>query len=225
MQELKDNSSGKSLREIQADLERLERREWWRWATALLIMLFLMLGVFALSLPRKELLGEYQLERAVPGLFAVIVVFSVFVVYQQLQISRMRRQLSSQIGMLAALEVLRPVSSEEQEGWKERRRVARHPFDQRLKVKAPVEGQDIIFYGRIIDVSELGLGAVISGSFKRGDTVTLEFSMGTGKPTLLLNALVRYSRGFRHGFEYSAITNAEREQIKAGLEQTLTIRR
>lgn len=223
--QLNDNPSGKSMREIQAGLERLERREWWRWATALLIMLLLTLGVFSLSLPKKELLSQYQLERAVPGLFGLILVFNVFVVHQQVRISRMRRQLSSQIGMLAALEVLRPTTSEDQAGWNERRRAARHAFDQRLKVRARVDGQETIFYGRIIDLSDLGLGAVISGSLSRNDTVMLEFSMGPGQPSLLVTALVRYSRGFRHGFEYSGITAAEREQIKAGLAQTTAVTR
>ena len=218
--QLNDNPSGKSMREIQAGLERLERREWWRWGTALLIMLLLTLGVFALSLPEKEVFRHYELERAVPGLFGLIVVFNVFVIHQQVRISRMRRQLSSQIGMLSALEVLRPSTPEDQAGCNERRRAARLSFDQRLKIRARVDGQETIFYGRIIDLSHLGLGAVVSGSLQRNDTVMLEFSMGPGKPSLLLTALVRNSRGFRHGFEYSGITAAEREQIKAGLAQT-----
>jgi hypothetical protein len=51
MQQAKENGPVTSLQEIQAGLERLERREWWRWAAALLIMLLLTLGVFSLSLP------------------------------------------------------------------------------------------------------------------------------------------------------------------------------
>jgi hypothetical protein len=207
------------MREIQLGLERLERREWWRWATALLIMLLLTSGVLSLSLATKEILTQYRVEMAVPGLFALILVFNVFVVHQQLKISRMRRELSSQIGMLAALEVLRPVTAEEKEGWKERRRVPRQPYDQRLKVRVRIDGQETLLYGRIIDLSELGLGAVISGSLPRNETAMLEFCMGTDGPALLLTALVRSSRGFRHGFEFSGATAAERGQIKAGLAE------
>src|SRR6185437_11200341 len=79
-----------SMREIQAGLERLERQEWWRWATALFIMLLLSLGVFSLSLPgpRKDLFTRYQWDLAVPGLFVTILIFNVFVVHQQIRISR-----------------------------------------------------------------------------------------------------------------------------------------
>lgn len=220
MQQVNDKqSSGQTLREIQAGLERLERREWWRWATALLIMLLLTVGVFLLSFPgtNKDIFRPYQWNMAVPGLFAVVLVFSAFVVHQQTQISRMRRQLSSQIGMLAALEVLKPVALEDQAGWSERRRGDRHAFDQRLKVTARVDGQDSTLYGRIIDLSEHGLGAVISGSLQRGDEATLEFSMGAGRRALLLKAIIRYSRGFRHGFEFSGVKTAELEQIRTSL--------
>lgn len=211
--------SGQDMREIQAGLEKLERREWWRWATALLIMLLLTLGVFLLSFPgaKKDVFSPYQWNMAAPGLFAMVLVFNLFVVHQQIQISRLRRQLSSQIGMLAALEVLKPVTSEEQAGWNERRRAERFPFDQRLRVTAQVDGQESTLYGRIIDLSELGVGAVISGSLPRGEEVVLEFSMGTGAPALLLRAAVRYTRGFRHGFEFCEVTTAELEQLRSCL--------
>lgn len=207
--ELKEKVSGPSMREIQAGLERLERQEWWRWATALFIMLLLSLGVFSLSLPgpRKDFFTLHHWDLAIPGLFVAILIFNIFVIHQQIRISRMRRQLSGQIGMLAALEVLRPASAQEQAGQRELRRAPRYPFDQRLKVKAQGEGEgeEIILYGRIIDLGEIGLGAVISGSLERGATVSLEFSTGPGKPTLLLTAVVRYARGFRHGFEFSGL--------------------
>ena len=205
------------MREIQAGLERLERQEWWRWATALFIMLLLSFGVFSLSLPhtQKEFLSRYQWDLTIPGLFATILVFNVFVIHQQIRISRMRRQLSGQIGMLAALEVLRPASVQEQAGQRELRRAPRYAFDQRLKVKAQGDGEGIILYGRIIDLSEMGLGAVISGSLEGGTTVSLEFSTGPGKPTLLLTAVVRYARGFRHGFEFSGLLRNDLECLRS----------
>jgi PilZ domain len=216
---LKEKVSGTSMREIQAGLERLERQEWWRWATALFIMLLLSLGVFSLSLPgpRKDFFTLHHWDLAIPGLFVAILIFNIFVIHQQIRISRMRRQLSGQIGMLAALEVLRPASAQEQAGQRELRRAPRYPFDQRLKVKAQGEGEgeEIILYGRIIDLGEIGLGAVISGSLERGATVSLEFSTGPGKPTLLLTAVVRYARGFRHGFEFSGLLRNDLECLRS----------
>jgi hypothetical protein len=224
MQRVNEKDSAPGMREIQAGLEQLERREWWRWATALLIMLLLTLGVLSLAVPgaRKDAFSQYPWNMAVPGLFGLVLLFAALAVTQQVRISRLRRQLSSQIGMLAALEVLKPAAPDDQKGWKERRRAPRRPFDQRLIIKAMVEGKEAILYGRIIDISELGLGAVISGSLNRGEAVSLEFSAGPGSPTLCLAAVIRCARGFRHGFEFSGLSAAEAETLRACFEEFAT---
>jgi PilZ domain len=216
MQLAKENVSAENMREMQAGLDRLERREWWRWATALLIMLLLTFGVFSLSVPevRREAFTGIQLDVAVRGLFAIVVVFDVFVIYQQILISRLRRQLSGQIGMLAALEALRPAAAGGHAGRKERRRSPRYPFDQRLKARAAVQGKESVLYGRVIDISDFGLGAVLSGSLERGDKVVLEFAAGAGNPILTLPAVIRYAQGFRYGFEFSGLSSVEAEHIK-----------
>jgi hypothetical protein len=214
MQLTKESVSTTSLQEIQAGLERLERREWWRWAVALLIMLLLTVGVLSLSLPGvgKDAFKQDELSLAVRGLFALVLVFDVFAIYQQIQISRLRRLMAGQIGMIAALEALKPATPEEQAGKKERRRSPRYPFDQRLKVTAKVSGKEASFYGRVIDISEFGLGAVISGSLERGGSVLLEFSSEAGD--LKLGALIRFVHGFRHGFEFTSLSDAEAQNLK-----------
>src|SRR5229473_8286127 len=92
MQMEKENNSAANLQELQAGMERLERREWWRWAAALVIMLLLTLSVFSLSLPGmgKDTSKEDQLGVAVRGLFALVLLFDVFAIYQQVLITRMR---------------------------------------------------------------------------------------------------------------------------------------
>src|SRR5215469_6065963 len=127
-----------SMREVQEGLERLERREWWRWAVAIVIVLLLTFAVFSLSLPglRKDTLTQEQLDLAVRGLFALVLIFDIFAVYQQILITRLRRQLAGQIGMLATLEAMRPAATDNPARWKERRRSPRYAFDQRIKVKA-----------------------------------------------------------------------------------------
>jgi hypothetical protein len=214
MQQAKENGPVTSLQEIQAGLERLERREWWRWAAALLIMLLLTLGVFSLSLPGvgKDTFSQEQLSLTVRGLFALVLVFDFFAIYQQILISRLRKQLAGQIGMLAALEALKPATPEDQAGRKERRRSPRYPFDQRLTVTAKVRGKQATFYGRTIDISEFGLGAVISGFLERGDSVSLEFNTNAGD--LKLTALIRFVHGFRHGFEFVGMSAAESQNLK-----------
>jgi hypothetical protein len=212
----KETNFTAGMREMQAGFERLERREWWRWAAALLIMLLLTLGVLSLSRSdvRREAFTAIQLDRAVWGLFALVLVFDGFAIYQQVLISRLRRQLTGQIGMMAALETLKPASLLDQAGRKERRRSPRYAFDQRVKVKTTTRGKDGIFFGRTIDLSPLGLGAVLPNSLVRGEEVSLEFSAGLGKPILSLSAIVRYANGFRHGFEFAGVSAADAEHLQ-----------
>jgi PilZ domain len=212
---MKESDRVVSIREMQEGLERLERREWWRWAVALLIMLLLTLGVVALSISgiRKEL-NEFQFEALVPGLFAMVLVFDFFAIYQQVLLSRLRRQLASQIGMMGALEAIKPAIKTDRDRQRDRRRSPRHSFDQRLKVKATVKGKEIIYIGRVIDISELGLAAVLPASLERGEQVIVEFRGSEEDPALVLPATIRYANGFRHGCEFSSLTDSELEQVK-----------
>ena len=223
MQQVKENGSVTTLQEIQAGLERLERREWWRWAAALLIMLLLTLGVLALSLPGvgKDTFSQEQLNLTARGLFALVLVFDFFVIYQQVLISRRRKQLAGQIGMLAALEALKPATPEEQGGQKERRQSQRYPFDQRLTVTAKVQWKQATIYGRTIDISESGLGAVLSGFLKRGDSVSVEFNTSTG--SLRLTAIIRFVHGFRHGFEFVGMSATESQNLKQACQSAAAI--
>src|SRR5262249_1782518 len=209
-----------SVREMQDGLERLERREWWRWGVALLIMLLLTFGVFAVSLPglRKDMLSDFQFESVIPGLFAMVLVFDFFAIYQQIQISRLRRQLSSQIGMMGALEALKPSSKEGNYRQKDRRRSPRYSYDQRLKVKATVKGKEAIYLGRVIDISELGIAAVLPASLERGDHVVVEFRGGEDDSVLVLPAIVRYANGFRHGCEFAGLTDLELAKVRRAFE-------
>jgi PilZ domain len=216
MDAAKETNFTAGMREMQAGLERLERREWWRWAAALLIMLLLTLGVLSLSRSdvRRETFTAIQLDLAVRGLLALVLVFDGFAIYQQVLISRLRRQLTGQIGMMAAWETLKPASLLDQAGRKERRRSLRYSFDQRVKIKTTTGGKEAIFFGRTIDLSAFGLGAVLPNSLVRGEEVSLEFSAGLGKPILRLSAIVRYANGFRHGFEFADVGAADAEHLR-----------
>jgi hypothetical protein len=213
----KDNFSATTMQEMQASLDGLERREWWRWAAALLIMLFLTVGVLVLALPemrRDSATQQDQLNRAVYGLIALVVIFDAFAIYQQVLISRLRKQLAGQIGMLATLEALKPSSAPAHPGRKERRRTSRHPFDQRLKIKLIRNGKENVYYGRVIDISEFGLGAVLSGEIEVNSKVMIEFSSGSGNLTLNLPAMVRYGNGFHYGFEFGALSPEDRDHVR-----------
>src|SRR3984885_8674891 len=77
---------------------RIERREWWLWATAIAVTLLLTVGMCSFILPRtwnpQDRFYGFSLTEAVRGLIGLVLVFDCYTVYQQLQIHRIRRQLS-----------------------------------------------------------------------------------------------------------------------------------
>jgi PAS domain S-box-containing protein len=78
-------------------LRQIERREWWLWATAVVITLLLTAGIFSF-LPVFLQLNEAStyfstFRRAMWGLLGIVLLFDVYTVYQQLQIQGMRRRL------------------------------------------------------------------------------------------------------------------------------------
>src|SRR5438046_1992797 len=104
MEKVRQIPSAESLptaAEIQARLRKLERRDWSLWVVAILILLLLCFAVFSLSfsavMTKEELLFQQQLEIGIRGLFGVVLLFSIFALYQQLIIKRLRRQLAKQL--------------------------------------------------------------------------------------------------------------------------------
>lgn len=97
------------LQEIQRQLRKLERRDWWLWATALVIMLLLTVAVFSLSFPElvspQDTFLRFNLNRLVRGLAGLIILFNGYTVYQQIQIKRLRAQFSEQLDEMGRLQV------------------------------------------------------------------------------------------------------------------------
>jgi PAS domain S-box-containing protein len=96
--ELSSNSySHQGIEQTRSSLLHIERREWWLWATAVIITLLLTAGILSflpLFLQSSEH-SEYMfmLRRAMWGLVAMVLLFDLYTVYQQLQIHRMRGRL------------------------------------------------------------------------------------------------------------------------------------
>ena len=82
---------------LESYLRRIERRQWWLWASAILVTLILTFGIVSFVVPTLRLAGEStedaQLSNVVRGLVALVLVFDVYIIYQQLQIYRFRRRL------------------------------------------------------------------------------------------------------------------------------------
>lgn len=94
--------------EYQLRLRKLQRRDWWLWATSAAVMLLLTLAVVSFTVPAlfrdQTEFFRFNLEQAVRGLLAVVLLFNVWAVYQQIVVKRLHRQLAEQIEATARLE-------------------------------------------------------------------------------------------------------------------------
>jgi diguanylate cyclase (GGDEF)-like protein len=97
------------LEEIQASLKKLERRDWWLWVVAIVVMLLLTLAVVSLSFPgllkTEDPIFQFSLNEAVRGLVGLVLLFNTYSIYQQVQIKRLRRQFSEQLQVMSRLKV------------------------------------------------------------------------------------------------------------------------
>ena len=195
------------LAEAQAKLARLERSEWWRWTTVLLISVALTIGIIAMAYPHvlPRALSDTRIETILHGLLGLVLLFDVLAFYQQFKISAMRRELAAQIGMLSTLEALRPPNVIEQIQRLNRRKSPRFLFDARLKVTRSANPKKQEVFGRVRDICENGVGAVIADPLQSGEQVTLEFPVQVQQKPLVLHAVVSYRRGFHHGFQLLAL--------------------
>ena len=102
-------TTGPSLPELQAKLERLESRDWWLWSTAVIVMLLLTFAVFSMSFPRlvkvEDPFFQASLNRAVRGLIGLVLIFNAYTIYQQVTVKRLRRDFFKQIEEMRILQM------------------------------------------------------------------------------------------------------------------------
>lgn len=214
--DLRRSDSRTTMAETHDDLKRLDRQEWWRWVSVFVVTILLTAGVFVLSFPtlRRNFEEQRDLDIGVTGLFATVLLFDLFAVYQQNMIARLRRELTKQVAMSATLELLKPPDPKVQEGRSIHRRFPRFHFDQRVNITAVIEGKQIKTSGRSSDISEGGLGAVIPESFEPGTEVEVELSLGFGDTKLVAPATIRERRGFHHCIEFVELTPEQVQEIR-----------
>ncbi|MGH9573430.1 MAG: GGDEF domain-containing protein [Candidatus Acidiferrales bacterium] len=91
-------------------LRKLDRKQWWLWSTTVLILVLLTVAVASFTFPallsRDQPGYSFYLNQAVRALVGIVLIFSVYLVYQQWQILRMRGQISQQIESLAQVQTL-----------------------------------------------------------------------------------------------------------------------
>ena len=97
-------------KDIQLTMRRMDRREWWLWSYAIMVTLLLLIGIasfaFPMLLSTADTFYSFFLNQAVRGLVGLVLIFNVYVIYQQLQITRIRRQLTDQVFAVDKVEVL-----------------------------------------------------------------------------------------------------------------------
>src|SRR6266853_802558 len=82
---------------LRANFRRIERREWWLWAAAVVITFLLTIGLASFLLPNgpshQDFYSLNVLPQAIRGLVALVFLFDIYTIYQHLLIYRIRRQL------------------------------------------------------------------------------------------------------------------------------------
>jgi two-component system cell cycle sensor histidine kinase/response regulator CckA len=94
---IKNDLSAVSSDTAWKSFRRAERREWWLWLAAIVVTLLLTLGVVSFIVPELGAhpggVSWFSFPQAVRGLVAVVLLFDIYTIYQQLQIHNIRREL------------------------------------------------------------------------------------------------------------------------------------
>ena len=78
-------------------MQQVETREWWLWGFAVTVTLVLTVGIVSLTFPGNHFLRNSEwldLREWVRGLACLVLLFDIYTVYQQLQLQRIRRELT-----------------------------------------------------------------------------------------------------------------------------------
>jgi PAS domain S-box-containing protein len=82
---------------IRKNFQRIERREWWLWAAAIVITLLLTIALASFLLPNSAVHEDSHslnvVPQAVRGLVGLVFLFDLYTIYQHLLIHRIRREL------------------------------------------------------------------------------------------------------------------------------------
>ena len=98
---LPEKGAEQRTQEIRSGLQILAQHNWSLWGTAVVIILSLTAAIASFSIwissAPKDPFYEFHISQSVRGLMGLVLLFSVFTLYQQLQLKRVRGQLAEQI--------------------------------------------------------------------------------------------------------------------------------
>src|SRR6202021_283525 len=94
----KHRGNSKSQQNLSMNFRKVETHEWWLWSAAVSVTMLLTAGLASFLLPGLRASEIDQsifpfLPEVVRGLLGLVLIFNIYTLYQQLQISRIRRNL------------------------------------------------------------------------------------------------------------------------------------
>jgi hypothetical protein len=95
----------------------------------------------------------------------------------------------------------------------------------RISVQIFRSGETKSLWGRSNELGEDGVGGTLTGELEAGEVVSMELSLPLAAYPLKLRALVRYRDGLRHGFEFLAINEQQRDVLQRVCEMLATGRK
>src|SRR5690349_21000757 len=85
---------------LRTNFRRIERREWWLWASAFVITLLLTVALASFLLPgayfHQDFTSQHMMSQALRGLVALVFLFDLYTIYQHLLIHRIRANTMNQ---------------------------------------------------------------------------------------------------------------------------------
>ena len=95
--------------DLKQQLARLEKRDWTLWTTAVVVLVLVCVAIVtARAVPmimhESDIVYTDQVDLAMRSLVGILLIFSTFVIYQQLTIKRLRKRMIWQIEVMTALQ-------------------------------------------------------------------------------------------------------------------------
>ena len=98
----------------------------------------------------------------------------------------------------------------------------RHQFEARVKIELEREGEKRSTEGWARDLSESGLGAFVGTELFLGELATLRVPLPNGTELVIPAKIIR-SRGTEYGFQFTALSRQQRDEIGAILATSKVI--
>jgi hypothetical protein len=102
------------------------------------------------------------------------------------------------------------------------RRYPRFAIDLRLQVRMFQAGEFRSCWGRSTELGQDGIGGTLTGELEAGEIVSLDIPLPLGPYPLKVRSIVRYRQGLRYGFEFLALSDAQRDRIRRVCEMLAT---